>query len=115
MSSRFYPFFVFCTALYGGLLNLKLKTAFDAFKIAGTKESDRSGLVNALSIVFYDLPKTEIEKIVEDIYAETNKSQDETTNVYEVLEFFEKHPEIANEKKPEFTRSSSASLPQHRC
>ena len=85
--------------------------AFDAFKIKDSDETDKQGLVNALRIVFYNLSKDEIEKIVADIYAETEKNEEENVNVLEAFEYFEKHPEITNEKKQELEESSSASLP----
>ena len=85
--------------------------AFDAFKIKDSDETDKQGLVNALRIVFYNLSKDEIEKIVADIYAETEKNEEENMNVHEATEYFEKHPEITNEKEQELEESSSASLP----
>ena len=89
-----------------------MKSAFNAFKINDDDETDKQGLINALRLVFYNLTKDEVEKIAGDIYTAAEKSAEESVNIYDVLDFFDEHPEITNEKKPELTRCSSAALPQ---
>ena len=89
-----------------------MKSAFNAFKTNDDDETDRQGLINALRLVFYNLTKGEVEKIPGDIYTSAEKSAEESVSIYDVLDFFDAHPEITNEKKPELTRCSSAALSQ---
>ena len=89
-----------------------MKSAFNAFKTNDDDETDRQGLSNALRLVFYNLTKGEVEKITGDIYTAAEKSAEESVSIYDLLDFFDAHPEITNERKSELTRCSSAALPQ---
>ena len=89
-----------------------MKAASDIFKMSGSKKLNKNGLCNSLRLVFYNLTASEIDNIANEIYNESEQNTEGVVNIFDVLNFFENHPEITNEKKPEFTRSSSASLPQ---
>ena len=76
-----------------------MKTAFDAFKINEDGETNKKGLLNALRVVFYNLTVNEIEKFVNEIYAQDEKNTEENVKIFDVLGFFDDHPEITNEEK----------------